>query len=87
MTVSALIAGQSPAEVYTGSAPEGPVLLMNGFDRKGLDQFLIALRKQCAADGVPPVALKAVITPTNRGWVFSDLAAELAKEHALMHRK
>ena len=64
----------------------GPVILMDGLDKKGLDQFLAALRSQCAADGQPPVALKAVVTPTNRSWQFAALAAELAKEHALMHK-
>ncbi len=87
LTVSALTDGQAPTETDVGPAPDQPVLLLDGFDRKGLDRFLAALRKQCAADGVPPVELKAVVTPVNRGWKFSDLVVELAKEHALMHRK
>ena len=87
MTVSVLIAGQIPAEEYTGTVPEEPVLLMDGLDRKGLDAFLAALRERCAANGVPAIALKSVVTTVNRGWVFADLAVELAKEHALLHRK
>lgn len=86
LTISALVSGQVPAEIYTGPVPDEPVILMNGFNRKELDQFLAVLRKQCAADETPPVALKAIVTPTNRGWVFSDLAAELLKEHELMHK-
>ena len=46
-----------------------------------------ALREKTAEMGAVPVALKTVVTPTNLGWVFSDLARELKQEHALMHSK
>ena len=86
LTVGELVSGGTVGEAY--AVPPGePVILMNGLDKKGLDQFLAALRSQCAADGQPPVALKAVVTPTNRSWKFAALAEELAKEHALMHKQ
>ena len=86
LTVGALVSGGMTGKAYTEALPAEPVILMDGLDKKGLDQFLAALRSQCAADGQPPVALKAVVTPTNRSWQFAALAAELAKEHALMHK-
>lgn len=86
LTVGELVSGGTSGEAYAVPSAE-PVILMNGLDKKGLDQFLAALRSQCAADGQPPVALKAVVTPTNRGWKFAALAEELAREHALMHRQ
>jgi hypothetical protein len=85
LTVEALLSGSPAGHAEPAELPE-PVILMDGLDRKGLDEFLAALRKQCAADGTAPIALKAVVTPTNRGWKFSDLARELAREHEMMKR-
>ncbi len=67
--------------------PEEPVLLMDGFDRAGLDRLLAALREGFAASGLPGIALKAIVTPTNRSWRFDQLVAELKKEHEMMQRK
>ena len=35
--------------------------------------------------GAVPVALKAVVTPTNLDWTVEALARELRQEHRLMH--
>lgn len=67
--------------------PEEPVLLIDGFDRAGLDRLLATLRESFAANGLPGIALKAIVTPTNRSWRFDQLVAELKKEHAMMHQK
>lgn len=60
-----------------GAAPKEPVLVLCGFTPGRMDAFLTRLR----AGGVPSV-LQAVVTPTNLGWTFSALAAELARERA-----
>lgn len=52
-------------------------LLFAGFDKKALDSFLDALKK----NGVD-ISLKAVVTPYNRSWYIGELLCELAKEHA-----
>ena len=78
-----LLEGSEP--VAAKNPPDQPVLLLQGFDRKGLDSLLKALREKAAEIGAEPVALKAVITPTNLDWTVEDLARELKEEHRLMH--
>lgn len=62
-------------------APARPVLVMSGFSRPRMDALLAALRE----GDVPPIGLKAVVTPTNLTWTFGALCAELAREHAQLH--
>ena len=81
------ILSENKADVSADVPPKGPVLLMDGLDKKGLDRFLTALRGQCAEKGLPSIDLKAVVTPVNRGWIFAELVRELASEHKLMHGK
>ena len=83
MKLRALLAGGGPVPAET--PPEEPVLLIQGFDRKGLDAVLRALREKTAEMGAVPVALKAVVTPTNLDWTVEALARELRQEHRLMH--
>ena len=52
------------------------MLVMAYFPQALVMQFLQALRKA----GVAPVALKAVLTPTNAGWSSVALHTELCKE-------
>lgn len=61
--------GQSPVP------PTEPVFVLCG---GSLDRFLAAARRV----GVPPTALKAVLTPTNAGWTIPQLWAELTRERA-----
>ena len=65
--------------------PKQPVLLMDGVDRAGLDRLLAALRQGFGQKNLPGIALKAVVTPTNRGWRFDQLAEELQNKRALLN--
>ena len=85
MKLRALFSGREPEPAL--QPPGQPVLLMQGFERKELDGVLRALREKAAALEAEPVALKAVVTPTNLDWTVEDLARELAEEHRLMHEK
>ena len=67
---------------YTG--PEFPSEMMvfsNMADR--LDQFLSEYKKA----GIPPIELKAVITPHNLFWSAEDLYKELFKEHRFFQKQ
>lgn len=67
---------------YTG--PEFPSEMMvfsNMADR--LDQFLSEYKKA----GIPPIGLKAVITPHNIFWSAEDLYKELFKEHQYFQKQ
>ena len=46
-----------------------------------LDRILRALR----VPGVPPLPLKASMTPTNSTWTLQKLYEEVCSEHKLMH--
>jgi len=48
-----------------------------------LDAFLQAMRGQ----GLPRIALKAVLTPVNVLWSSTDLHDELAREHSEIQRR
>ena len=48
-----------------------------------LDRILRALR----APGVPPLPLKASMTPTNATWTLQKLYEEVSSEHQLMHEQ
>ena len=61
------------------SIPAGPALVLCGLPETEREALLDALR---AAGAVIP--LKAIVTPTNQGWRFSALLAELAREHAAL---
>lgn len=73
-TLSQLLSGQEGAQ-----APEEPfgeeLLVMAGLDEHRMDFVLTALRRERT-----PVALKAVVTPTNASWTARELYAELCRE-------
>lgn len=54
-----------------------PALLLANFKSRDLDTLLDLMRQ--AKVSIP---LKAVVTPTNKNWVFGDLLAHLQEEHA-----
>lgn len=54
-----------------------PALLLANFKSRDLDTLLDLMRQ--AKVNIP---LKAVVTPTNKNWVFGDLLAHLKEEHA-----
>ena len=64
-------------ERYRGSELPGEMLVLSGLDGKRVDDFLAAWREA----GIPPVALKAIVTPHNIRWTPTELYAELLREH------
>lgn len=78
-TVASFLAEMPPVpakkEPYAGT-----VILFSGVEAKKQQEVLRALREKGAGRG----AIKAVVTPTNRGWTFEKLFAELNAEHELM---
>lgn len=70
--------GEAPA-AQQAEAPENECLLIAGFDRQALGEFVDSLRET----GVR-IPLKAVYTTHNCGWNFAELIGELKKEHEYM---
>ena len=58
------------------------MLVLCGFSEEALDAFLRGFRQS----GMPPVALKAVLTPSNAVWNSAALCAELRREHEAFRR-
>lgn len=61
--------------------PEEEMLVFSGITRQELDRALDAMRRK----GVSGIALKAMLTETNRFWNARQLVWELRREHAAMH--
>lgn len=59
-----------------------PALVLANFKDKDLDTLLELMRQ--AGVNIP---LKAVVTPTNKNWVFGDLLAHLQEERAAFAAK
>lgn len=57
------------------------MMVMCGFPPDELDAFLKAYREA----GIPPVWLKATVTPHNIHWSAAQLYGELAKENRQLH--
>lgn len=53
------------------------ILVLHHMTDSRIDSLLLNLRKS----GVPPIPLKAIVTPENAGWTFVHLYEELKKEH------
>ena len=71
-------------------APEGeqaPVtdemLVMAHFDEQLFNRFLDSLR----AGRIPPIPLKAILTPTNARWTSAALCAELKREREAVRQQ
>ena len=64
-----------PLVLDPGASP--PSVVLANFKEKDVDT-LLDLMKQAQVT----VPLKAVVTPSNRSWVFGDLLAHLQEEHA-----
>lgn len=58
------------------------MLVFSGLDSGSLDTFLKSYREA----GIPPVALKATLTPHNIFWTPEQLYGELLREHAAFHK-
>lgn len=59
------------------------MLVFSGMDSSSIDEFLDAFKKT----NLSPVALKAILTPTNIFWTPIQLYKELSKEHQVMAQK
>lgn len=70
---------QPPAEKCDVS-PEEECLVFSGIDRRRLQQLLELLKSSEVY-----VPLKAVCTPSNQSWTFSELITELLKEHKALN--
>ena len=68
-------------------APEAPfaeeMLVLCHLREQALQGFLHGFRRAA----IPPVALKAVLTPTNAAWTAQALHDELRREHEAMQRQ
>lgn len=63
--------------VYTGPEFPSEMMIFSGMDSERLDEFLAAYIDAA----IPPIGLKAIITPNNIHWNASMLYKELFKEH------
>lgn len=70
-------AGEPPAAVAT------EVLVMCGFTQMQFNLFMALFQRK----KLPPVGLKAMLTPTNQEWSFAKLVGELKAEHAMMTKQ
>ena len=71
-----LVDGAAPASSEAGEVFSDEMLVLVNCTGPQLDQFLQSFRR----NKIPPVALKAVLTPTNRTWSSYALYAELLRE-------
>ena len=76
-----VLAGVLPPVEPTAADPFfEEMLVLCQLSEAELERFLLGFRKS----GIPPVALKAVLTPTNATWNAKALRDELKKEHEAM---
>ncbi len=66
---------------YTGPEFPGEMMVFSGMDSDRLDTFLAEYKKA----SIPPIGLKAILTPHNVQWSAEDLYKELFKEHQNFH--
>ena len=59
------------------------MMVLKDFSSAQMDGFLAFFRE----NQLPPVALKAMLTPVTQHWSSVQLHDELLKEHTLMHKK
>ena len=65
---------------YGGPVLSDEMMLMSGFDDTLLSRFLSAYRHA----NIPPIPLKAGVTPHNIFWTSLQLHLELQEEHRMM---
>lgn len=66
-----------------GKPFKDPMLVMCGLNEDCFNAFLQSLRNS----GLPPIPLKAVLTPTNAAWNAIQLHDELLREYEAMQRR
>ena len=64
-------------EAVTQESFTDEMLVFCDFDNELLDRFLAEMR----SSHMPPIRLKAVLTPTNMHWTSIQLCEELRREH------
>lgn len=80
-TVAALCGLEEKTDAaYVGADFEDEMLVMANFPAGMMNAFLGLFRRM----GIAPVALKAMLTPTNAAWNSEKLHAEIAGEHQAM---
>lgn len=80
-TVAALCGLEEKIDAaYVGAGFEDEMLVMANFPAGMMNTFLGLFRRM----GIAPVALKAMLTPTNAAWDSEKLHAEIAGEHQAM---
>ena len=79
-TLAALCGMEPPKGLPVPGDFEDTMLVMAHLSSLQASQFLQALRRL----GVPPIALKAMLTPTNSAWNSFTLHSELSSEHAAL---
>ena len=76
-----------PVRARAAAAPvsgfSDPMLVMCHMLSPQLDAFLQGMR----ADGIPRIALKAVLTPANVSWDSRQLRDELTREHEAVQKR
>lgn len=82
------LAGASGMPVSAADAPQSffaptELLVFCGISRQQLDRFLDEYHKR----NIAPIALKAMMTPTNSNWTVSQLASALSQEHAYLQKR
>ena len=80
-TVAALCGLEEKTDAaYVGAGFEDEMLVMANFPAGMMNAFLGLFLRM----GIAPVALKAMLTPTNAAWDSEKLHAEIAGEHQAM---
>ncbi len=79
-TIAALCGAEDAQAAYTGAGFEDEMLVMANLSGGMMNTFLGLFRRM----GIAPVALKAMLTPTNAAWDSEKLHEELAGEHRAM---
>lgn len=68
-------------QTYHGDGFEKEMMVICGLNSDELDAFLAAYRDA----KIPPIWLKATLTPHNMAWSAAQLYEELKREHTQMH--
>ena len=76
--ISALCGLSEPADAAPAEAFSEEMLVFCHMDNAAVNRFLQTARQM----RFPPVALKAILTPTNAAWTPAQLCAELRDERA-----
>lgn len=69
--------------VYSGEDIAAEMMIFCGITSEELDEFLQRYREL----KIPPISLKAMVTPHNISWSVAELYRELSQEHKFFHSK